>query len=223
MTVVRREPADRAPRRREVDEGVVDDRPARPSPRRARRCARSARSRPAPAPCARRRAPRPAGRCGRRGPGRRARRTSPTRAGDQQQRDRARAARRGSPACAPGRRLVASRGRSQTASITSDLEEAHPAELGELGLVRVEHELARVREAQLEDPALALALHHRVGELGRLERRAGREVVEEVGVHVERVDRGRTRGRSRGRSAPARRASTRIGSSMYAKAIVLTA
>ena len=69
-----------------------------------------------------------------------------------------------------------------------DLEEAHPAELRELGLVRVEHVLARVGKANLEDPALALALHDRVGELGRLERRAGRVVVEEVAVDVDRVD-----------------------------------
>ncbi len=48
-----------------------------------------------------------------------------------------------------------------------DLEETLPAELGELGLVGVEHELPGMGEAPLEDPALALAQHHRVGELGR--------------------------------------------------------
>ena len=69
------------------------------------------------------------------------------------------------------------------------LEEAHPAELGELADVGVEHVAARLREAQLEDPALPLRLHDRVRELGRLERGAGRVVVEEVGVDVEGVDR----------------------------------
>ena len=67
------------------------------------------------------------------------------------------------------------------------VEEAHPAELRELAHVGVEHVLAGVREAQLEDAALALALDHRVGEVARLELRAGRVVVEEVGVDVERV------------------------------------
>src|SRR6266511_4234802 len=36
------------------------------------------------------------------------------------------------------------------------LEKAHPAELSELGLVRVEHEATGVREVDLDDPALAL-------------------------------------------------------------------
>ena len=48
--------------------------------------------------------------------------------------------------------------------------------------------LPGVREAQLEDAALALALDHGVGEVARLEARAGRVVVEEVGVDVERVE-----------------------------------
>ena len=51
----------------------------------------------------------------------------------------------------------------------------------------MEHVLALIGEAQLEDPALALPLDHRVGQLRRLERRARRVVVEEVGVDVERV------------------------------------
>ena len=71
----------------------------------------------------------------------------------------------------------------------ADLEVAHPAELGELGLVGVEHEQAGVREAHLADSALALHLGDGVGELGGLKARAGREVVEEVAVQVERVDR----------------------------------
>jgi hypothetical protein len=52
----------------------------------------------------------------------------------------------------------------------------------------MEHELPEVREAHLEDPALALALHDGVRQLARLQRCAGREVVEEVAVQVERVD-----------------------------------
>ncbi len=52
----------------------------------------------------------------------------------------------------------------------------------------MEHEAARRREAPLEDPALALAEHHGVGQLRRLQRRPGRDVVEEVAVEVERVD-----------------------------------
>src|SRR4029079_3380302 len=69
----------------------------------------------------------------------------------------------------------------------SHLEEPLPAELGELGLVGVEHEAPRPRKAQLGDPALTLALHDGVRVLGRLPRRAGREVVEEVPVDVEGV------------------------------------
>src|SRR6185312_320893 len=41
------------------------------------------------------------------------------------------------------------------------LEEAHPAELRELGLVGVEHVLAGIGEPELEDPALALRLDDR--------------------------------------------------------------
>ena len=72
------------------------------------------------------------------------------------------------------------------------LEMAHPAELGELRLVRVEHvEPGLVRRvAHLQDAALALALHHRVD---RPERRRQRGavvvVVEEVAMQVQRVDR----------------------------------
>ena len=130
--------------------------------------------------CARRRAPRPAARGARRGRGRRARRTRRSRRRSAAA-GRARAARRAAGRCAV--RAVAAR-----PSIIAHLEEALPAELGELGLVRVEHELAGVREAPLEDPALALAEHHRVGELRRRLARARREVVEQVPVQVERVD-----------------------------------
>src|SRR5215475_14160669 len=67
------------------------------------------------------------------------------------------------------------------------LEEAHPAELGELALMRVEHEQPRVVELELEDPALALAEHDRVRVL-EVVGRAGRVVAEELPVQVERVD-----------------------------------
>ncbi len=73
-------------------------------------------------------------------------------------------------------------------SAIADLEERLPAELGELGLMRVEHELAQVREAHLGDATLALAEHHRVRELGGLRSGPGRVPVEEVAVQVERVD-----------------------------------
>src|SRR3990170_7000711 len=72
---------------------------------------------------------------------------------------------------------------------SDDLEEAHPAEIGELGLVGVEHEHAAVREAHLEDPALALDHADRVGEVGGLKSCPGREELKEVAVQVKRVDR----------------------------------
>src|SRR4249920_1141461 len=67
-----------------------------------------------------------------------------------------------------------------------DLKEPHPAELGELGLVCVEHVQAGSRELDLEHTSLPLALHDRVRVLPVLAR-AGRLVAEEVRVQVERV------------------------------------
>src|ERR687893_997047 len=64
------------------------------------------------------------------------------------------------------------------------VEEAHPAELGELADVGMEHEPPRRVVAELHDPALPLAEHPRVGEVRRLEPGARRVVVEEVGVRV---------------------------------------
>src|SRR6185295_14012161 len=69
------------------------------------------------------------------------------------------------------------------------IEEPHPAEGGELALVRMEHVFACVRKAQLEHVALTLALDHRVGVFAWFERGPGRKAVEEVSVDVERVDR----------------------------------
>src|SRR5215218_549197 len=67
------------------------------------------------------------------------------------------------------------------------VEEAHPAELGELADVGVEHELAGEVVAELHDPALPLPEHLRIREIRGLELRARRVVVEEVGVRVEAV------------------------------------
>src|SRR5215212_2453392 len=68
------------------------------------------------------------------------------------------------------------------------VEEAHPAELGELADVGVEHELAGKAVAELHDPALPLPEHLRIREIRRLQPRARRVVVEEVGVRVEAVN-----------------------------------
>src|SRR5215210_4519812 len=67
------------------------------------------------------------------------------------------------------------------------VEEAHPAELGELADVGVEHELPGEVVAELHDPSLPLGEHLRVGELRGLELRARRIVVKEVGVRMETV------------------------------------
>src|SRR5919109_3359129 len=70
---------------------------------------------------------------------------------------------------------------------SNDLEEAHPAELGELGLVGVEHEHAGVREVDLDDAPLSLSERDGVRELEPVAG-AGRVVAEEIAVQVERVD-----------------------------------
>src|SRR5687768_15485014 len=67
-------------------------------------------------------------------------------------------------------------------------EESHPPELRELALVRVEHELARVPEAGLENRAFALTEHQRVGRLARGQRGPGPVGVEEHAVEVDAVD-----------------------------------
>src|SRR5688572_24867921 len=68
------------------------------------------------------------------------------------------------------------------------LEHAHPAELRELALVRVEHELPGIPEPRLENRAFPLAQHHGVRTFGRGERRARAEDVEEHAVQVQAVD-----------------------------------
>src|ERR671916_994264 len=67
------------------------------------------------------------------------------------------------------------------------VEEAHPAELGELADVGVEHEPPGEVVAELHDPTLPLGEHLRVGELRGLAPRARRVVVKEVGVRVKAV------------------------------------
>src|SRR5215207_7368793 len=67
------------------------------------------------------------------------------------------------------------------------VEEAHPAELGELAYVGVEHEPPGEVVAKLHDPPLSLGEHLRVGELRGLALGACRVVVKEVGVRVEAV------------------------------------
>src|SRR4029453_12376582 len=63
------------------------------------------------------------------------------------------------------------------------VEEAHPAEVGELRLMRVEHEPAGVGEVDLQHPALPLALDDRVGVLPVIAG-PGRLVPEELSVQV---------------------------------------
>src|SRR4030042_917901 len=66
-------------------------------------------------------------------------------------------------------------------------EDAGPAQLGELGLVSVEHEAPGVAVAELHDAALGLHLGDGVGELRGLQTGPGGVVIEEVGVDVKRV------------------------------------
>src|SRR5678815_2591767 len=66
-------------------------------------------------------------------------------------------------------------------------EQPHPAEFRELGLVRVEHEVAGIPERGFENRAFALTQHQRVGRLAWRERRAGAEHVEEHPVKVQAV------------------------------------
>src|SRR5215204_5815883 len=77
--------------------------------------------------------------------------------------------------------------RSRVTTHLHGLEHAHPSELGELALVCMEHELAGIAEAGLQDRALALAQHDRVGTLGGDSRCSGLEDVEEHAVQVQAV------------------------------------
>src|SRR5205823_901 len=72
-------------------------------------------------------------------------------------------------ACVAG----AARGGAAPSSGLHDLEEPGPAQLGELGLVRVEQVAARIAVAELEQAALPLHLGDRVRVLGRRPARPG--------------------------------------------------
>src|SRR6188472_1911640 len=67
-------------------------------------------------------------------------------------------------------------------------EKPHPAQLGKLALVSVEHELAGIAESCLEDRALALAEHDRVCRLRARHARAGAIEIEEHAVQMQAVD-----------------------------------
>src|SRR5829696_2200355 len=76
-----------------------------------------------------------------------------------------------------------------TSGVTAHLpgpEQAHPPELGKLALVRVEHEVARIAERRIQDCALTLTEHDRVGDFRRA-RGAGAARVEEHPVQVQAV------------------------------------
>src|SRR4051794_39328592 len=88
----------------------------------------------------------------------------------------------------PGRTIAAD---SEWVGALADIEDPHPAELGEFGDVRVEHVHPRlvILEGELEDAALCLNLGDGVDVAQRwFQRRTGVVVVEEVGVQVERVE-----------------------------------
>src|SRR5918998_4225818 len=76
---------------------------------------------------------------------------------------------------------------SRSIPLLLHVEEAHPAELGELADVGVEHEPPGEVVAKLHDPPFSLGEHLRVGELRGLALGACRVVVKEVGVRVEAV------------------------------------
>src|SRR5215207_8828023 len=76
-------------------------------------------------------------------------------------------------------------------AVLTDIEDPHPAQLGEFGDVGVEHVEPRlvVLVRELQDAALPLRLHDRVDHTQcRFQPRAGVVVVEEIGVQVEGVD-----------------------------------
>src|SRR3990172_6690555 len=69
-----------------------------------------------------------------------------------------------------------------------DFEETHPAQLGQLALMGVEHIQPWLKslERKLQDAPLRLAKHNRIYDLmSRLERRAMIVIIEEVGVKVD--------------------------------------
>src|SRR5918998_2124527 len=76
---------------------------------------------------------------------------------------------------------------SRSIPLLLHVKEAHPAELGKLAYMGVEHEPPGEVVAELQNSPLPLGEHLRVGELRGLTVGAGRVVVKEVGVRVEAV------------------------------------
>src|SRR3954465_4787437 len=77
---------------------------------------------------------------------------------------------------------------SGSGAVLTDIEDPHPAELGEFGDVGVEHVQTRlmVLVGELQNAALPLRLHDRVDRArGRLQPCAGLVIVEEIGMQVE--------------------------------------
>src|SRR5215218_6351610 len=80
---------------------------------------------------------------------------------------------------------------SGSEAVLTDIEDPHPAELGEFGDMGVEHVQPRlmVFVGELQNAALPLRLHDGVdGALRWLQAGAGLVIVEEIGVQVEGVD-----------------------------------
>src|SRR5215212_3269874 len=80
---------------------------------------------------------------------------------------------------------------SGSGTVLTDIEDPHPAELGEFGDVGVEHIVTRlmVLIGELQNAALSLRLHDRIDRAQRrLQPRAGVVIVEEIGVQMEGVD-----------------------------------
>src|SRR5215218_7609518 len=80
---------------------------------------------------------------------------------------------------------------SGSGAVLTDIEDPHPAELGEFGDMGVEHVQTRliVLVRELQDAALPLRLHDRVDRAERrFQPRAGVVIVEEVAVQVKGVD-----------------------------------
>src|SRR5438093_6147595 len=73
--------------------------------------------------------------------------------------------------------------------IIGDLKQPHPTQLGELTLVRVEHEAPSVGESYFQDCPLSLTEHDRVRILRGHERRTRAIHMEEVPVDMNGVDR----------------------------------
>src|SRR5690606_32424398 len=94
----------------------------------------------------------------------------------------------GSGAARRSPRPTATCARASGIGVLAHVQDAHPAELRELALVRVEHERPRMMVRELEHRALALAEHDGVRPLVALQVRPRPVQPEEVPVQMERVD-----------------------------------